>query len=77
MKAYVLLTTAPQKGDEVASAAGEMKGVTRAERIKGIYDLMCLIESEDKRGLYEIVLNGLRGIAGVTGAETCFVEEGP
>jgi uncharacterized protein with GYD domain len=75
MRAYVLVSTAPQTARDVTRGARRIKGVTRADCTRGPYDLVCLIEGLNKEALYQIALNGIRGIEGVTGMYTCFVEE--
>jgi hypothetical protein len=51
------------------------KGLTRADRTEGPYDVVCAVEGENEEALHQVVLNGIQGIAGVTRLYTCFVEE--
>jgi DNA-binding Lrp family transcriptional regulator len=74
MTAHILVTAAPRQAGNVALCAGD-KGVTRADRTKGPYDVVCVVEGENGEALHQVVLNSIQGIAGVTRLYTCFVEE--
>lgn len=66
MTVYILVTAAPRQAGNVARSAPEIRGVTRAGRAKGPYDVVCAVEGENEEALHQVVLNGIQGIAGVT-----------
>ncbi len=47
IRAFILIEAAVGKGNEVLDALRDISQVTRADRVTGPYDVICVMEVED------------------------------
>ena len=70
-RAYVLIEAeAGQVGSVIAALRG-LQGVRTADVITGPYDLIAVIELPEQRLIGRLVMDELRGIAGIKRTITC------
>lgn len=61
---YVLVVTEVGKENEIASALGQIKGVTEAKTVYGEFDVVARIEAQNLKEVDEIITS-LRKIPGI------------
>ncbi len=71
VSAYILIQTEVGKAAEVASAVGQLEGVTTAEDVTGPYDVIARAEAEDVDQLGRMVISRVQIISGITRTLTC------
>jgi len=74
-KAYVLIGTAADKTPSVVQALRKMPGVVAADLVTGPYDVVAVIQGADANAVGKIILNEIRGLAGITSTLTCLAIE--
>ncbi len=78
MKAFVLIKVEPGKIKEVMQAVSEMRPVKEAYCVTGPDDIIAVLESDDARGISEVVIAGmhfadLHDVEGIRGTDTRIV----
>jgi len=75
-RAYVLIETAVGKTNEVASAIGQLEGVTSVDSVTGPYDIGVVVERESLNEVGELVTGKIHPIAGIPRTVTCLAITG-
>jgi DNA-binding Lrp family transcriptional regulator len=70
-KAYVLISTAAEKTGSVVQALRSMPGVMAADLVTGPYDVVAVVQGADANAVGKLILNDIRGLAGITSTLTC------
>lgn len=71
VQAYILVQTEVGKAADVATAIGEIDGVTQADDVTGPYDVIVRAEAEDVDELGRLVVAQIQGVPGITRTLTC------
>ena len=71
VQAYVLIQTEVGKAAQVASAVGNIDGVTSAEDVTGPYDVIVRAEAESVDELGKMVVWRIQAVDGITRTLTC------
>jgi DNA-binding Lrp family transcriptional regulator len=71
VQAYILVQTEVGKAAAVATAIGEIDGVTQADDVTGPYDVIVRAEAEDVDELGRLVVAEIQGVPGITRTLTC------
>ena len=77
MKAFVLIKVEPGKVKEAFDAISAMRAVVEAHCITGPDDIIALLESDDAKGVSEVVIADLHDVDGIKGTDTRIVVELP
>lgn len=77
MKAFVLIKVEPGKVKSAIEAISRMRTVVEAYCITGPDDIIAVLESEDARGVSEVVIADLHDVEGIKGTDTRIVVELP
>ena len=75
MKAFVLIKVEPGKIKEVFDAVKEMRLVADAYCVTGPDDIIAVLESDDAKGISEVVIAGLHDVEGIRATDTRIVVE--
>jgi DNA-binding Lrp family transcriptional regulator len=71
VQAYILVQTEVGKAADVASAIGEIKGVTQADDVTGPYDVIVRAEAANVDDLGRLVVAQIQLVNGITRTLTC------
>jgi len=71
VQAYILVQTEVGKAAAVATAIGEIDGVTQADDVTGPYDVIVRAEAENVDDLGRLVVAEIQGVPGITRTLTC------
>jgi DNA-binding Lrp family transcriptional regulator len=71
VQAYILVQTEVGKAAAVATAIGEIDGVTQADDVTGPYDVIVRAEAENVDDLGRLVVAQIQGVPGITRTLTC------
>jgi len=71
VQAYILVQTTVGKANEVASAIGQISGVTLAEDVTGPYDVIVRAEASSVDQLGQLVIARVQMVPGITRTVTC------
>ncbi len=71
VQAYILVQTEVGKAAAVATAIGEIDGVTQADDVTGPYDVIVRAEAENVDELGRLVVAQIQGVPGITRTLTC------
>jgi len=74
MKAYVLVNTQTGQEQPVKDRMAKIEGVTEAECVYGVYDVVVAVEHENVDKLKEIVTWKLRRVDGVKSTLTLAIQ---
>lgn len=77
MKAFVLIKVEPGKLREVLDRISSMMSVSEVYCVTGPDDIIAVLDSEDARGISEVVISGLHGVEGIKATDTRLVVEIP
>jgi len=77
MKAFVLIRVEPGKARDAFEAISAMRAVVEAYCITGPDDIIAVLESEDAKGVSEVVIADLHDVEGIKGTDTRIVVELP
>ncbi len=75
MKAFVLIKVEPGKLRNVFEAVSGMRSVVEAYCITGPDDIVAVLDSDDARGVSEVVIADLHDVEGIRGTDTRIVVE--
>ena len=75
MKAFVLIKVEPGRVKQVLQALSGMRTVVEASCVTGPDDIIAVLESEDARGISEVVIADLHDLDGIKGTDTRMVVE--
>jgi DNA-binding Lrp family transcriptional regulator len=70
MRAYVVVTTEPGKGREVAREIANLPGVKMADACWGSHDIFAVIEVKELQGLNKLVMDKIQRLDGVRETNT-------
>lgn len=73
MKAFVLIKVEPGKIKEVVQAVKGMRAVSEAYCVTGPDDIIAVLDSDDARGISEVVIADLHDVEGIRGTDTRIV----
>ena len=71
VQAYILIQTDVGKAAEVATAVGQINGVTLAEDVTGPYDVIVRAEARTVDELGTLVVSKVQNLEGITRTLTC------
>ncbi|GAA1736352.1 Lrp/AsnC ligand binding domain-containing protein [Aeromicrobium alkaliterrae] len=71
VQAYVLVQTEVGTASDVATAIGEIEGVSSAQDVTGPYDVIVLIEGPSIDELGTLVVSRIQKTPGITRTLTC------
>lgn len=71
VKAYVLISVTGEKAKDVAAALNKIPGVKGAHAVTGPHDVIAFVEAHNLEALGDLILGGVRGVAGVSNTLTC------
>ncbi len=71
VQAYILVQTEVGKAAAVATAIGELTGVTQADDVTGPYDVIVRAEADNVDDLARLVVAQIQGVPGITRTLTC------
>lgn len=71
VKAYVLINVTGEKAKDVAGALNKIAGVKDAHAVTGPHDVIAFVEAHNLEALGDLILTGVRGVAGVSNTMTC------
>jgi len=71
VQAYILVQTEVGKAAAVATAIGEIDGVTQSDDVTGPYDVIVRAEAENVDELGRLVVAQIQGVPGITRTLTC------
>jgi len=71
VQAYILVQTNVGKANEVATAIGQISGVTLAEDVTGPYDVIVRAEASSVDQLGQLVIARVQMVPGITRTVTC------
>lgn len=77
MKAFVLIKVEPGRLREVLDRLSRMEAVAEVYCITGPDDIIAVLDSDDARGISEVVIAGLHGVDGIQATDTRLVVEIP
>jgi DNA-binding Lrp family transcriptional regulator len=75
MKAFVLIRVEPGKVRNAFEAISKMRAVVEAYCITGPDDIIAVLESQDAKGVSEVVIADLHDVEGIKGTDTRIVVE--
>lgn len=75
MRAFVLIKVEPGRVKQVLKALTGMKSVVEADCITGPDDIIAVLESENAKGISEVVIADLHDLEGIRGTDTRMVVE--
>jgi DNA-binding Lrp family transcriptional regulator len=75
VKAFVLIKVEPGKVREVYEKISDMRPVVEAYCITGPDDIIAVLESDNAKGVSEVVIADLHDIDGIRGTDTRIVVE--
>jgi DNA-binding Lrp family transcriptional regulator len=70
--AYLLINTATGQEQKVVDALKAINSVKHAHVTTGLHDVICYAEGKDLNDIKSIIINDIRGIAGIQRTVTCF-----
>lgn len=74
MRAYILVTTAVGKADEVSELLHTMEldkaNLVAVDLVAGVYDLIVVVETDDPKLIGQLVVGTIQRTEGVTGTVT-------
>jgi uncharacterized protein with GYD domain len=70
MKAYILITTAIGKAEDVYASLTGVNGITAVDIVTGTYDLVAVVEAPDPRSLGRTVVEKIQRTRGVMSTVT-------
>ena len=70
-RAYILIETHVGRSRETLTELRSLQGVTSADIITGMFDIIALVEAEDMVAMAEIVTERVQAIPGVRRTITC------
>ena len=73
VQAYVLIQSEVGKAALVAEAIGKIAGVTMAEDVTGLYDVIARVEARTVDELGKLVIAKIQDVPGITRTLTCTV----
>jgi DNA-binding Lrp family transcriptional regulator len=71
VQTYILVQTEVGKAAAVATAIGEIDGVTQADDVTGPYDVIVRAAAENVDDLGRLVVAQIQGVPGITRTLTC------
>ena len=71
VQAYILVQTEVGKAADVATAIGQIAGVTHADDVTGPYDVIVRAEADNVDDLGRLVVAQIQGVPGITRTLTC------
>lgn len=74
-KAYVLINSELGSEEKLIEDIKKIEGVTQADRVYGVYDLIAQVEAESSDRLKQIVTGTIRRMSGVRSTLTMIVIE--
>ncbi|MBI5025167.1 MAG: Lrp/AsnC ligand binding domain-containing protein [Nitrospirae bacterium] len=74
-KVYLLANTMPGKERDIRDKLRAIKGVSGADLITGVYDVIAVIESKDLDSIFKKILKDIRGLKGISRTETFIAVE--
>lgn len=74
-KAYVLINSELGSEERLIEDIKKIEGVTQADRVYGVYDLIAQVEAESSDRLKQIVTGTIRRMSGVRSTLTMIVIE--
>ncbi|MDD3719408.1 MAG: Lrp/AsnC ligand binding domain-containing protein [Actinomycetota bacterium] len=77
MKAFVLIKVEPGKVREVLEVISAMRAVVEAYCVTGPDDIIAVLESDDAKGVSEVVIADLHDVEGIRGTDTRIVVDLP
>ena len=77
MRAFVLIKVEPGRVKEVFGTVKGMQAVVDAYCITGPDDIIAVLESDDAKGVSEVVIAKLHDVEGIRGTDTRIVVELP
>jgi DNA-binding Lrp family transcriptional regulator len=77
VKAFVLIKVEPGKIREAFEAISGMRSVVETYCITGPDDIIAVLESDDAKGVSEVVIADLHDVQGIKGTDTRIVVELP
>lgn len=75
MKAFVLIKVEPGRVRGAFEAISAMRAVVEAYCITGPDDIIAVLESDDAKGVSEVVIADLHDVEGIRGTDTRIVVE--
>lgn len=66
-KAYVLLTAAIDREKEMLDEVKSIPGIKEIHRVKGLYDLILLVEADSQDSLKQVIQQRIRSLDSVHG----------
>ncbi len=77
MKAFVLVKVEPGRLREAYKAITGMRSVVEAYCITGPDDIIAVVESENAKGVSEVIIADMHDVEGIRGTDTRIVVEIP
>jgi DNA-binding Lrp family transcriptional regulator len=77
MKAFVLIKVEPGRLRDVLDRLSDMKAVSEVHCITGPDDIIAVLDSDDARGISEVVIGDLHGVEGIQATDTRLVVDIP
>jgi len=77
VKAFVLIKVEPGKVREVLEVISAMRAVVEAYCVTGPDDIIAVLESDDAKGVSEVVIADLHDVEGIRGTDTRIVVDLP
>ncbi len=77
MKAFVLIKVEPGRLQEVLERLSGMAAVKESYCITGPDDIIAVLDSEDARGISEVVIAGMHTVEGIIATDTRLVIDMP
>ncbi len=75
IQAYVLVDISAKRPAAVVAEIADMEGVVSAQPVTGPHDAIVLVNADDMTRMGRLVMEGLRGIEGVSRTLTCVVAD--
>jgi DNA-binding Lrp family transcriptional regulator len=75
VKAFVLIKVEPGKVRTAYETISAMRAVVEAYCVTGPDDIVAVLESEDAKGISEVVIADLHDVEGIKGTDTRIVVE--
>ncbi len=76
-KASVLSSTAAEKTGSEVQNLRKMPGVLTADLVTGPYDIVAVVQGGDANAVGKLILNDIRGLAGISSTLTCLTIDTP
>ena len=77
MRAFVLIKVEPGRVRDAFKAISGMRAVVEAYCITGPDDIIAVLESDNAKGVSEVVISDLHDVEGIRGTDTRIVVELP